>query len=76
MLKNYLCIHFPHKISDIVLNMSAKHTKTNLILSKIISPNVKLVQTMMFIKGPGVQGQNWHQDEYYIPTRDQSLTGN
>jgi ectoine hydroxylase-related dioxygenase (phytanoyl-CoA dioxygenase family) len=30
---------------------------------------------MLFVKGPGKPGQSWHQDEYYIPTRDRSLTG-
>jgi ectoine hydroxylase-related dioxygenase (phytanoyl-CoA dioxygenase family) len=30
---------------------------------------------MLFVKGPGKQGQSWHQDEYFIPTRDKSLTG-
>merc|ERR1712060_323182 len=44
-------------------------------MGEIIGQNVKLIQTMMFLKGPGQPGQNWHQDEYYIPTRDKSLTG-
>jgi ectoine hydroxylase-related dioxygenase (phytanoyl-CoA dioxygenase family) len=30
---------------------------------------------MLFIKAAGKPGQAWHQDEYYIPTRDRSLTG-
>ena len=30
---------------------------------------------MLFVKGPGKAGQAWHQDEYYIPTRDKSLVG-
>ena len=30
---------------------------------------------MLFVKGPGKAGQSWHQDEFYIPTRDRSLTG-
>ena len=29
---------------------------------------------MYFVKGPGMPGNNWHQDEYAIPTRDRSLT--
>jgi ectoine hydroxylase-related dioxygenase (phytanoyl-CoA dioxygenase family) len=27
------------------------------------------------VKPPGKQGQAWHQDEFYIPTRDRSLCG-
>eukprot|EP00483_Globobulimina_turgida_P006670 UN06680 len=75
ILSRYLAIHFPHKISEKVLNFASSHKGTVQVLKEIISPNVKLIQTMMFMKGPGQPGQNWHQDEYYIPTRDKSLTG-
>jgi ectoine hydroxylase-related dioxygenase (phytanoyl-CoA dioxygenase family) len=33
------------------------------------------MQSMLFVKAPGKAGQSWHQDEYYIPTRDRSLVG-
>jgi phytanoyl-CoA hydroxylase len=33
------------------------------------------MQSMLFVKGPGKAGQSWHQDEYFIPTRDKSLIG-
>jgi ectoine hydroxylase-related dioxygenase (phytanoyl-CoA dioxygenase family) len=33
------------------------------------------MQSMLFVKAPGKKGQAWHQDEYYIPTRDKSLVG-
>ena len=29
---------------------------------------------MLFIKSEGKPGQAWHQDEFFIPTRDRSLT--
>lgn len=29
---------------------------------------------MLFTKGEGKPGQAWHQDEYFIPSRDRSLT--
>lgn len=45
------------------------------VLTTLVSPNVKCLQTMLFMKAPGKKGQAWHQDEYYIPTRDRSLTG-
>jgi ectoine hydroxylase-related dioxygenase (phytanoyl-CoA dioxygenase family) len=32
------------------------------------------MQSMLFTKGEGKPGQAWHQDEYFIPTRDRSLT--
>ena len=40
----------------------------------MIGPNVKAMQSMLFIKAEGKPGQAWHQDEYFIPTRDRSLT--
>jgi ectoine hydroxylase-related dioxygenase (phytanoyl-CoA dioxygenase family) len=36
---------------------------------------VKCMQSMLFVKGPGLPGQAWHQDERFIPTRDRSLVG-
>lgn len=74
VLKKYLCIHFPHKISKHIYNTLSHKVITN-ILAQIISPDVKAMQSMLFVKGPGKRGQSWHQDEYYIPTRDRSLTG-
>jgi len=74
ILSRYLAIHFPHKISDVVYQLLVKHDKTNKILTEIVGPNVKSMQSMMFMKGPGKTGQAWHQDEFYIPTRDRSLT--
>jgi ectoine hydroxylase-related dioxygenase (phytanoyl-CoA dioxygenase family) len=74
VLKRYLCIHFPHKISDYMLKCLA-HPVMQEVLSKVIGPNVKCMQSMLFIKSAGKPGQAWHQDEYYIPTRDRSLTG-
>jgi hypothetical protein len=33
------------------------------------------MQSMLFIKASGKPGQAWHQDEFFIPTRDRSLAG-
>ena len=73
-LRKYLCIHFPHKLSETIFKY-LKHRGIAEILQQIISPNVKAMQSMLFVKAPGKPGQSWHQDEYYIPTRDCSLTG-
>ena len=43
-------------------------------LTRVIGPDVKAMQSMLFIKAEGKPGQAWHQDEYFIPTRDRSLT--
>jgi phytanoyl-CoA hydroxylase len=74
VLKKYVAIHFPHKISP-VIHESLFHPGILKILAAVVSPNLKAVQSMLFVKGPGKAGQSWHQDEYYIPTRDRSLIG-
>ena len=51
------------------------HPKLTNILTSIVSPNVKTMQSMFFVKAPGKPGQAWHQDEIFIPTRDKSLVG-
>ena len=69
-----LCIHMIHKISQIMYDALA-HPVMAETLTRIIGPNVKCMQSMLFIKASGKPGQAWHQDEIYIPTRDRSLTG-
>lgn len=75
VLARYLCIHQPHKISPVLLETGVKHAGMAAVLDRLIGPDVKCMQSMLFIKPPGFQGQGWHQDEIYIPTRDRSLTG-
>ena len=74
LLRQYLCIHYPHKASPLMRQKIA-HPRTTEALIGMIGPNVKCMQSMLFIKAAGKPGQAWHQDEDYIPTRDRSLTG-
>jgi phytanoyl-CoA hydroxylase len=74
ILRQYVAIHFPHKLSP-VIHQSLFHPAVLKVLTGIIGPDVKCMQSMLFVKGPGKAGQSWHQDEFYIPTRDRSLTG-
>jgi phytanoyl-CoA hydroxylase len=74
VLERYLCIHFPHKLSDTMYRYLA-HPAIVDVLTAVIGPNVKCMQSMLFIKAAGKPGQAWHQDEIYIPTRDRSLAG-
>ena len=76
-----LCIHQPHFVSPII-EKYVKHPKICGILSQITAAHlphwdgsVKCMQSMLFVKPPHFQGQAWHQDEFYIPTRDRSLIG-
>lgn len=73
VLRQYICIHNPHKVSRIMLDAMRAPAVAN-ILTRLIGPNVKAMQSMLFIKAEGKPGQAWHQDEYFIPTRDRSLT--
>jgi phytanoyl-CoA hydroxylase len=74
VLKRYLCIHFPHKLSALMENYLA-HPVIVDVLTKVIGADVKCMQSMLFIKAAGKPGQAWHQDEDFIPTRDRSLIG-
>jgi len=80
-LRRILCIHQPHYISP-VMERYVKHAGICDVLSKITAAHlpfwdgsVKCMQSMLFVKPPTFQGQAWHQDEIYIPTRDRSLIG-
>jgi ectoine hydroxylase-related dioxygenase (phytanoyl-CoA dioxygenase family) len=73
VLRRYLCIHFPHKISSLARDI-ARTPGAVQALTGVIGPNVKMMQSMLFIKSEGRPGQAWHQDETHIPTRDRSLT--
>lgn len=74
VLHQYLCIHNPHKSSQLMLD-TMRHPAVTSVLTELIGPNVKAMQSMLFIKAEGKPGQAWHQDEYFIPTRDRSLAG-
>jgi ectoine hydroxylase-related dioxygenase (phytanoyl-CoA dioxygenase family) len=81
VLASILCIHQPHYVSP-VMEKYVKHPKICGALSQIVAAHlpfwdgsVKCMQSMLFVKPPGFQGQAWHQDEIYIPTRDRSLCG-
>jgi phytanoyl-CoA hydroxylase len=71
VLREFLCVH---QISPEMLRFLA-HPVIVDVLTRVIGPNVKCMQSMLFLKAAGKPGQAWHQDEDYIPTRDRSLCG-
>jgi phytanoyl-CoA hydroxylase len=73
VVHRYLCIHFPHKLSELMAGMLA-HPAIVQTLTQLIGPDIKAMQSMLFIKSEGKPGQAWHQDELFIRTRDRSLT--
>lgn len=74
VIRRYLCIHHPHKLSRLMRKAILQPDIVSM-LGAAIGPNVKCMQSMLFVKGPGKPGQPWHQDEFFIPTRDRSLCG-
>ena len=81
VLRDILAIHFPHTVSPVMLRY-LRHPAIANVLSGIAGAHlphwdgrVKGFQSMVFVKPPGFQGQAWHQDEVFIPTRDRSLVG-
>ena len=73
VIRRYACIHFPHKLSPL-MRQTLAHPVVVDALTRVIGPDVKAMQSMLFTKGEGRPGQAWHQDEFFIPTRDRSLT--
>lgn len=69
-----LAIHFPHKVSDLC-RRTMHHPVIADLLTRLIGPDVKAIQSMLFVKAAGKPGQAWHQDEHFLPTRDRSLCG-
>ncbi len=45
------------------------------VVQALTGPDILAMQTMMFMKGPGANGQGFHQDTYYIPTFPDTLIG-
>jgi phytanoyl-CoA hydroxylase len=72
MLGRILCLHHVHKLSELFFAL-AKEPRITRVLKSLVGPNVKCVQSQLFIKPPGYPGNPWHQDEGPIPTRDRSL---
>ncbi|MEI6496324.1 MAG: phytanoyl-CoA dioxygenase family protein [Actinomycetota bacterium] len=80
-LEHVLAIHFPHWVSDVARDM-VTHPGVTEVVGSLAGAHlahwdgaVKCCQSILFVKGPGMPGQAWHQDERYIATRDRSLIG-
>ena len=70
-----LNINHPHKVSPYIAERMA-HPRIVETLRRIIGPNVKCINCVIFNRHPRDLGMSWHQDEHYIPTRtarDRSL---
>jgi ectoine hydroxylase-related dioxygenase (phytanoyl-CoA dioxygenase family) len=72
--RRYVRIHMLHRQLEIHERFLL-HPRVLDVLEALIGPDVMAMQTMLFLKPPGSDGQGWHQDSYYIPTLPDSLCG-
>jgi chlorinating enzyme len=70
----WLRIHMLHRYLEIHERFLL-HPRIVDVLEALIGPDVLALQTVLFLKGPGKQGQGFHQDSFYIPTYPDSVCG-
>ena len=84
-------VHIPEGRSatdaDLLLRIHMGHQKVALweryllyprvldVVQALVGPDVMAMQTMLFTKAPGSNGQGFHQDTFYIPTFPDTLIG-
>ena len=73
VLSRYIACHVAHKISSGFRRLLHDERLVD-AARELIGPNVKCVHSVLFIKSAGEPGNAWHQDEFFIPSRDRSIT--
>ncbi len=73
VLSRYIACHVAHKISSGFRRLLHDERLVD-VARELIGPNVKCVHSVLFIKSAGEPGNAWHQDEFFIPSRDRSIT--
>ena len=73
VLSRYIACHVAHKISS-RFRLLLRDDRLVDVTRALIGPNVKCVHSVLFVKAPGEPGNAWHQDEFFIPSRDRSIT--
>ena len=73
VLRRYIACHVAHKVSPRLRRLLHDERLVD-VTRELIGPNVKCVHSVLFIKSPGEPGNAWHQDEFFIPSRDRSIT--
>jgi ectoine hydroxylase-related dioxygenase (phytanoyl-CoA dioxygenase family) len=71
---DWLRAHMLHRLSAIHERFLL-HPRILDVLEALIGPDVLALQSMLFFKQPGQDGQGYHQDSFYIPTFPDSLCG-
>lgn len=73
-VQHFLRIHMLHRIHPLH-ERYLLHPRVLDVLDALVGPDVLALQTMLFLKPPGREGQGYHQDSYYIPTYPDTLLG-
>ncbi len=74
LFRRFSRIHMLHRV-DAVSERFLLHPRILDVLEALIGPDVLALQTMLFLNPPGMGGQGWHQDAYYITTYPDTLIG-
>ena len=72
--QHFLRIHMLHRKHELH-ERYLLHPRICDVLEALIGPDLLALQTMLFLKPPGREGQGFHQDSYYIPTYPDTLLG-
>lgn len=67
-------VHMLHR-RDPLSERFLLHPRILDVVEALVGPDVLALQTMLFFNGPGMGGQGWHQDSFYITTYPDSLVG-
>ena len=51
------------------------HPRVLDVVEALVGPDVLALQTMLFVKRPGAEGQGYHQDSFHIITQPDTLIG-
>lgn len=74
VFKTQTRVHQLHRI-DATAEWGLLHPRVLDVLEALIGPDVLALQSMLFFNPPGLGGQGWHQDAYYITTYPDTLIG-
>ena len=74
LVQRFTRVHQLHRW-DATCERFLLHPRVLDVLEALIGPDVLALQTMQFFNAPGMGGQGWHQDSYYITTYPDTLIG-
>jgi len=74
LMRRFTRVHMLHR-ADAMSERFLLQPRILDVLEALIGPDVLALQSMLFYNPPGMGGQGWHQDAYYITTYPDTLIG-